>query len=284
MVIRTALLILIIAAAFQACKTEEAEVTGEPIARAFDNYLYADALSAAMPDGYSPEDSAAFAQLFINNWLRDQALLNKAEYNLTDAQKDVQKQLDELRLTLLIYSYENQFLAQNLDTIVNESEIKEYYKNNQEEFILKDYIVKVIYAKVEKSTRDKQKLIKWFDSGKEADMQNFLVYCEEKATNFYFDEQSWLRFDDLLKEIPIETYNKEAFIKKGRIHFEDDYYLYFLNFLDNRLKDDISPLSLERDNIKAIILNQRKDELVNKMRQDIVNDAMNNQQLEIYER
>lgn len=257
-------------------------MTGTPIARAFDEYLYLEDLVEALPQGYSEEDSLELATIFINNWLRDQALLKKAEYNLSDEEKDVQQQLDELRMTLLIYAYENAYVAQNLDTNVNENEIKEYYQENQEEFILKDYIVKVVYAKFERSNPDKNKLIKWFKSTKDADRQKFIAYCEDGATNYYNDDQSWLRFDDLLKEIPIETYNKEGFIKKERIQFEDDYYIYFLNFLEYRLKDEISPLSLERDNIKAIILNKREGELVDAMRQNIVNDAFNSQDLELY--
>lgn len=273
---------LLLTALISGCKEPDETVTGTPIARAFDSYLYLEELEQALPGEYTQEDSLQFATLFIDTWLRDQALLHKAEFNLSDEEKDVQQQLDQLRMTLLIYAYENLYVSQNLDTNVNEKEIKEYYLNNEEEFILKDYIVKVVYAKFEKTNPDIRKVSKWFKSTNDDDRDKFISHCQQNATNFYYDEQAWLRFDDLLKEIPIETYNKEAFIKKKRIEFEDDYYIYFLNFLDHRLKDDISPLSLERDNIKAIILNKRKSELVEKMRKDIVTDAFNSQDLEIY--
>ena len=41
-------------------------------------------------------------------------------------------------------------MSQKLDTIVSIGEIDSFYKNNKENFVLKDHIVKVNYIKVKK--------------------------------------------------------------------------------------------------------------------------------------
>ena len=73
---------------------------------------------------------------FIEKWVRNQLLLNKAEINLTDEEKNVEQQIENYRSSLLIYAYEQSYLRQNLDTVVTDKEIEDYYKENQSNFIL----------------------------------------------------------------------------------------------------------------------------------------------------
>jgi hypothetical protein len=90
-------------------------------------------------------------------------------------------------------------------------------------------------------------------------------------------------FDDLLKEIPIQTYNKELFLQNNRfVEVSDSLNYYFLNIKDFKIRNSISPLSFEKENIKNIILNKRKLLLINSMKQDVYNDALNNNKIEIY--
>ena len=59
------------------------------------------------------------------------AVLHKAESNLDDDQKSVEKQLEEYRNSLITYAYETELIKQKLDTVVSEDEIAAFYKNNQ---------------------------------------------------------------------------------------------------------------------------------------------------------
>jgi len=59
-------------------------------------------------------------------------------------------------------------------------------------------------------------------------------------------------------------------------------YYYIVRFKDFRIKETISPLSLERDRIRNIILNKRKMELINKMREDLYNNALKKRDFEIF--
>ena len=90
-------------------------------------------------------------------------------------------------------------------------------------------------------------------------------------------------FDDLLKEIPIKTYNKEQFLQNNRlVEVQDSAYIYFVNIKGFKIKDSVSPLSFEKDNIKNIILNKRKLELIDSMNKDIYDNALKNKNFEIY--
>jgi len=63
-----------------------------PVARVFDEYLYLEDLNDVIPSGLPAGDSIAVVRDFIDKWVRNQLILNKAELNLTDDEKDVVNQ------------------------------------------------------------------------------------------------------------------------------------------------------------------------------------------------
>ena len=126
------------------------------------------------------------------------------------------------------------------------------------------------------------KLKEWYKSEKPNDRKALEEYCHQFADNYFLEEGAWLLFDDLLKEIPIETYDKEQYLKNNRfIELTDSNNLYFVNIKGFKIKDSVSPLSFERDNIRNIILNKRKLTLIEAMKIDVYNEALNKSEIEI---
>ncbi len=262
-------------------KAEESE--GDVIAKVNDALLYSSQIKDIVPSGVSTTDSLEIIKKFIDNWVKEILVIQKAEDNLSEEQKNVDKQLKDYRNSLITYAYEKELVRQKLDTTVSENEIEEYYNNNPTNFGLKDNIIKVIYVKVNKKAPQLDKLKKWYKSDNTKDIEQLENYCHQFAENFYLDGESWLLFDDLLKEIPIQAYNKELFLQNNRfIEVGDSLYNYFVNIKGFKIRNSLSPLSFEKENIKNIILNKRKLELINQMKTDVYNDALNKNKIEIY--
>lgn len=253
------------------------------IARANNAYLYTDEVKDIVPQGTPAKDSLEFIKQYIDNWIRESLVIQKAEDNLNEDQKKVEKQLQDYRKSLITYIYEKELVKQKLDTVVTDMEIETYYNNNKADFELKDNIIKVIYVKVNKKAPGIDKLKKWYKSDNLKDREQMASYCHQFAENFYLDDNSWLLFDDLLKEIPIQTYNKELFLQNNTyVEVSDSLSNYFVNIKGFKIRNSLSPLPFETENIRNIILNKRKLELITKMKQDIYNDADNNNKIEIY--
>jgi hypothetical protein len=253
------------------------------IGRAGDMYLYADQIGNIVPAGTPSKDSIELLKKYVNNWVREALVIQKAESNLTDDQKNVEKQLQDYRNSLITFAYEKELVKQKLDTVVTNEEIERYYNDNKADFELKDNIIKVIYVKVSKKAPGIEKLKKWYQSDNLKDREQLAGYCHQFAENFYLDDNSWLLFDDLLKEIPIQTYNKELFLQNNRfVEVSDSTNSYFLNIKGFKIRNSLSPLSFEQDNIRNIVLNKRKLELITRMKQDVYNDAANTNKIEIY--
>jgi len=270
---------------FFACNptVQKKEEDGELIAKAGEFKLYSSSIKDIVPIGVTGADSIDLIEKYIQNWIKEALVIQKAEENLNENQKDVEKQLNDYRNSLITYIYEKELVNQKLDTAVSDVEIEEYYKNNESEFELKDNIIKVIYVKVNKKAPSLEKLKKWYKVETPKDREQLTTYCYQFAENYYLEDESWLLFDDLLKEIPIQTYNKELFLQNNRfVEVSDSAYHYFLNIKGFKIRNTTSPLSFEKENIKNIILNKRKLKLIEQMQQDVYTDALNKNKIEIY--
>lgn len=281
---RITYLLLITLILFYSCGTQETKDKDRvAVARANNEYLYFDEVKDIVPVGTPSKDSLELITKYIDNWIRESLVTQKAESNLGDEQKNVEKQLRDYRNSLITYTYEKELVKQKLDTIVSDTEIEEYYNNNQADFELKDNIIKVVYVKVDKKAPGIEKLKRMYKSDVPSERELLASYCHQFASNFYLDDSSWLLFDDLLKEIPIQTYNKELFLQNNRfVEVSDSLNHYFVNIKGFKIRNSLSPLGFEKENIKNIILNKRKLQLITKMIEDVYNDAANNNKIEIY--
>ena len=255
----------------------------DTVARVFDDYLYKSDLIGIVPSGTTSKDSTEIVKRFINNWIKQKLVVHAAEKNLSAKQKDFDKQLDDYRNSLIVYSYEKELVRQKLDTTVSDEEVKSYYKLNQNEFLLKDNIVKVRYIKLPANSTHKASVKNSYLSETEQGKQKLEDQCKKYAVNYFLDDTTWLYFNDLLKEIPIKTYNQEDYLKNHRfVEMEDSLYSYYIYFKGFRIKESVSPLSFETENVRKIILNKRKLKLIEEMQESIYKDALKSNEFEIY--
>ncbi len=253
------------------------------VARVYDTYLYQEELSAQMPNPIDSLDSVMFAKRLIDLWIEKQLLLYNAENNLSEEAKNVEYQLKEYKTDLLIYAYESQLINQKLDTVISQEELKAYYEANKANFLLTDYIVKVVYVKLDTTAPDIKKVRRWIKNLDEDNFQKLEDYCHQFAANYYLDDNTWLYIDELLREIPIGLYSKEQLLRNHKfIDFSDGSFSYLIKIQDYRLKDALSPLSLEKENIRNLILNQRKSALLSELRVHLRDEGLANNDFEVF--
>ncbi len=251
-----ALLLLSIAA----CGKKVSNSTEEVLAEYNGKFLYKtdipeDILGKFKEGG----DSTGLLKSFIDKWLENQVMVAIAEENLSDAEKNKEKLIEDYRNSLLIYEYQQKLMRENLDTAVTESEIAAFYKDNSETFLLRKNIVKIKYVKILKQKADLNKLKKLMQTASPENDKVLMALAESNAENFYLDS-NWLYLDDITKEIPLdENYNQQRFLANNKfIQIEENNMLYLLYIIDFRIKNAISPLAFERDKIKDILLYKRQ--------------------------
>jgi len=276
--------LIIFAAIGVLCCTRKAEPVAEkPLARVFDNYLYADDIKGVVSSGITGQDSISVLNDFIEKWVRNQLLLNKAENNLTEQEKDVQKQIENYRSSLLIYAYQQSYLHQKLDTNVNETEIEAYYKDNQSNFVLNDPLMKGTFIKLPVKAPEIYKVRQWYRSDAPEDLKNLEGYCYNHATVYDHFNDGWVNLNEVLRSIPSDSKILLNTLKNRKyIEIRDQNYYYFVTAKDIVSEGEATPYDLVKNDIHSIILNKRKVQLISELETSIYTDAQNREHFIIY--
>ncbi|KAB2814261.1 hypothetical protein [Phaeocystidibacter luteus] len=282
--IRKVLYIVIAASTLSSCEFAFGEEDkGAKVARVYDAVLYAEDIREVMPSGMSPEDSATWARKYINNWGKEQLIIKKAEFNLADQEKDFDELVEQYRSDLLKFTYQQRYVSENLDTAVTPEQIQEYYDAHQSEFELKENILKLNYLVLNVDAPDVSDVRKWFRSDDEDNRTALQDYAFKYGRSSSFEDTNWVRYNDLAKFIPLQTYNQQQFIRNNKyVEISDSTGVYFVEILKYKIADDVSPLPYVKETIRNIILNKRKQELIVNMEARIVNDAYEKNDFEIY--
>ncbi len=263
------------------CSFEEDEV--EKVARVYDNYLTAEEVNDLLPNDISPEDSAMLVNQYINAWAKEQILVAKAQYNLGDKQEDLEVLVTQYRKDLLKHRYEQLYINQHLDTSISNEEIVEYYEKNKSNFELKENILKAKFIVVNNQVSDLKELEKRFKKDKPEDEEWIFGFVTQFATQYNIVDTSWIRFNDLARQIPLQTNNQSDFLNRNKfVTFSDSLQTYFLLISEYKVEEDVSPLPYVKNTIKSIILNQRKLALLATMEERLVEDAYEKRDFEIY--
>ncbi len=277
------LIVIVVGFLFSSCDNKVANSSEVPLARVGDSYLFWSDVEHSFSDKIEAKDSIEIVQKYIQDWIKEMLVLHQAENNLTDERKSFDKMVENYRRSLITYQYESELVSQKLDTVVSDLEIERYYQENKGNFELKDNIIKVKFVKVRKNAPKIDKIKDWYRSDDTKSMDALANYCHQYAENFFLDDNTWLLFDDLLKEIPIKLYDKEQFLRNNRIiETQDSTFMYFVNIKGFMTKNSESPLSFERASIQSIIINKRKVVLIKKMREDIFEAGIKNKTFEIF--
>ena len=255
----------------------------DAVARAYSDLLLRNELRQVIPMDAGPEDSAAMATQYIDNWMRDRVLMAHAEMNLSVAQKDVEAELQTYRRSLIMHAYEQALIDQKLDTSVTVAEIEEYYAANEKNFVLKDDIVRVRWFKVRED--DRRTLSRWESLWRSDDAEKLHELELQRAQHgvgIFDSGEDWVDFNELRKEVPLETDNATDFLERNRkVVVKDSVNTYFVDLLDHRLRTGTAPVQRVATEIRAIIINQRKLRLLESMREDLYRDALANKDVEL---
>lgn len=228
-------------------------------------------------------DSLSVLKLYVNNWINQKVLLEKAEDNLGDEISGLEKKVSDYRDNLVIYEYQRAYMEEQLDTLVTNEQIQAYYDKNQKNFELKRNMLRMRYVKFPKGTPDLNKARNWFRSNDESDRYKLLEFCEEHAENTFFDEDSWLAIEDLYKEIPLKDYPESALLaEKKLLELNDENYTYWIYIISYRAQNSVSPLELERETIRNIIINQRKLNMLKDLEKNLLEEARSNKKIQWY--
>ena len=256
---------------------------GEVVARVGNHKLYRSQLQSYIPAGVSPEDSASLARQRINAWAEDLLMLDMAEEQLSEADKDVSTELEEYRRTLLKYRYEQLYINQRLDTLITEEEIQAYYQANPERFRLERPLLKARYMIISQDARSLSILKKKMSSDDMMEVMEADSLGAYAALKYADADNTWMDAITLAQELGTDYKTLLGAIKKQFVELPDGNGNLRIAYIVEMVPEGKpAPVEYVTERIRDLILSARKHKMEADLEQDLLEDAIRNQKFVIY--
>lgn len=254
----------------------------EVVAKVGDKLLLRRDLAQSIPVGMTQTDSTSRADELIQQWVKQELMLQMAEENLDASQKDVQQELDEYRNSLIIHRYQQQLLIRKMDTTLTEADLVSFYNTHPDKFILEQSIVKGIYMEVPKDVAKPEQIKRWIQARDDRSKDELEKYSFQYATKFDQFRDRWVDFGRIRSRMPFRYDNTEEFLRRNNYYETQDLdKYYFLYVSDFKLSGEKAPFDFVKDRIESLILNTRKMEFIQQVEKNIFQEGKEKNKFEI---
>ena len=256
---------------------------GEVVAEVGSEKLYRSDLDAIMPKGISQQDSIYLAKQYINTWAAELVFLGIAEEQLSKTEKDVTKELEDYRKSLLKYRYEQLYVNERLDTAVSDDLVEEYYNSHKEKFVLSRPLVKARFLSISDDSPAKEQIRKRMSSNDVEDLVEADSLAYSSAYKFTTWSDEWVDVTVLSREFPMDYETMLAQVRNKWIEKVDTLGVARLAYISDMMKKgEVAPIEYSAPAIRDIIISARKQSLISSLEQDLLNDARENGKFVIY--
>jgi hypothetical protein len=245
--------------------------------------LYRAELDAVIPNGISAADSAALALKYIDTWASDHVYLKIAEQQLSKSEKDVTKELEDYRKSLLKYRYEQLYVNERLDTTVTDEMVDEYYEAHADKFVLQRPIVRARYLNILADSPVLKQLRKMMKSSEPNDLVEADSLAYSSALKFMTWNNDWVDAALLAGEFGTDYNSMLASMSGGWIEQKDTTGYLKLAYIPEMIgRGRQAPVDYCAPMIKDMIISARKQALISGLERDLLEDARENGNFTIY--
>ena len=282
--VKISVAIWIVLTMFTSCRAISRLLHGdEVVAQVYDATLFRSDLDKVIPAGLPEDDSVRLANQYINSWALEHVFTGVAEQQLSKAEKDVMQELEAYRRSLLKYRYEQLYVNERLDTAVSENMVQKYYEDNSEMFVLKRPVVKARFLSISSQSPMLEQIRKKMSSSELADMVEVDSLAYSAALKYMTWEGKWIDINNLSLEFGLDNATLLSKKKGNWIEVSDSVGLTNLAYISAfKDKGEMAPLEYSTPSIKDKIVSVRKQELVNSLEQNLLQDARENGKYKTY--
>ena len=276
--------IFLLSAMVVSCDYFKAPKKPKAIARVGESYLFQDDIVDLVPKGTSKKDSIAIVKAFIDRWATQKLLFEAAQRNIgKDKVSEFSALIDQYKVDLYTKDYIESLVIRQIDTVVTEVQIEEYYAKNKQYFKNSSELVKLRYINLVKENPKFAKIKSKFSSFTKKDRKE-LEQLAVQFKSYAFNDSIWVDINQVYEKIPfINLENKQKYISSGiNFQYPDSTTVWLVKVNNVLPKDSPTPLEFLKPTIKQIIINNRKLDLINTIEKEITNDAIKDNKYEIY--
>ncbi|MEZ4777498.1 MAG: hypothetical protein R3D00_30255 [Bacteroidia bacterium] len=268
--------IVLLLLTFAACQNNTGPGKGDVIARFDNELLLREEVDYFTPDTLKGEDSIKYAKQYIEEWVRSQTIASAALREVDDLENKVNYKLKTYEKKLMETEFAAWLIQEKPELlIVSDAEIRNYYNKYPDKFVSKQEYYQYFYIST-KLERQYQ-LVNEMKTTDPQKIKELITWSATNAADFRLDSTyvPGVELDRISKGFYFGNIRKASeSTVYPYAHTEDETTYYdFFRLLDVINPGDQLPLSLCRDRIINIILNQRKNTLVDQTESNLIQQA-----------
>ena len=228
------------------------------------------------------DDSLIITNKLINEWAVNKILIEKAKLNLTVQDlRSLDKLVENYKSELYSTAYLDALINSSINLEIDTTEIENLYNKNVDLFKLKNNIYKFAYIKIPKDFSDIAEVRNKLRNLK--NHKEFLDSISYRFSDYLFDTKSWITENDLKKTFSFLNNQKLNSLKNySFLQSKDSLNLHLIKVLDFKKIGSYAPIDYVFPTLEYMSINQRKKKLTQSIKTDLIKNAIQNNELEIF--
>lgn len=262
------------------CGNGDAPKKGDKLlAQVYNKNLYLSDLEGIVPEGTTKEDSALIISAYTQRWVREQLLMYEAERNIPK-DLDIDELVRSYRASLVRFNFEEQIIAEQLDSTVSEAEMKSFYENNKDQFQLESTILKCQLLKLP-SNAPQAEINKLWYSRNPSDESKLNAFAKQWATFAMLDREKWYKLEEVAALLPKGTLTADNVASRREGTLSDGDFRYYYRVLETVQGKTTAPFDYVKEQASKVILHKRKQELLERWKEDLFQKELRRENVKI---
>ena len=258
-------------------KTEQPKSKdGKVLAEVYGESLMDYEIASLIPQMANATDSLNISNAYIEQWIRESLILHEAK---KDVPPNIDKLVEDYRSSLLKVHYENKIIESNLDSTISEAELTEFYQAHKSEYLLKEKAILLFIVKTQADAKITDQIDQLWDQ-ENFDGISSLLEADESIE--YFEEKIWNKISDLSKSLSRKIVRRIENNEGNRFSTTEDGFKYFIKVLEIKSKNDIPPFSVIDNQLRKVILHQRKNQILHQFTEDLYEKEARKKSIKTY--
>ncbi|MCF8236922.1 MAG: peptidyl-prolyl cis-trans isomerase [Saprospiraceae bacterium] len=268
-----------------ACQyTEEPDRSEDQLlAEVFSRQLYYSDMASMIYDGVTPEDSILIVNAYVERWVREQLLMQKAEQNIPK-DLNLNKLVNDYRESLILNNYERLLIDSQLDSTVSEAQLIEFYEANKDQYHLEKPIAHIFFLQIKNDRPKLDHALSWWNDPKPENLKRLKRYAKRYADKSMLADSTWMPLEDVVHMLPPGVMSENSATPGKEIRFQDQDVNYLLKIRDIRSSLEIAPLAYIRDQATRAILHRRQIDLINRVKDQLYELEIRKNNVKVYTR
>jgi hypothetical protein len=203
-----------------------------------------------------------------------------------EAERNIPKDLDidqlvrDYRASLVRFNFEQQIIAEKLDSTVSETELKTFYENNKDQFQLESTILKIELLKLPLSAPQSELNRLWY-SRNPSDETRLEAYAKQYNGLALLNRAKWYKLDEVAALLPKGTLTSDNVGSRREGTVSDGDFRYYYRVLETVKGKETAPFDYIREQASKVILHRRKQELLETWKQDLYEKELRRENIKI---